>query len=58
MLDRFQAYFSGLSATIEGIGTSQKDKAKAIKILDEMAQGCQALEARIGKVREEIETAS
>jgi GTPase SAR1 family protein len=58
VLDRFQAYFSGLSATIEGIGTSQKDKAKAIKILDEMAQGCQALEARIGKVREEIETAS
>jgi len=58
VLDRFQAYFSGLSATIEGIGTSQKDKAKAIKILDDMAQRCQALDARIAKVREEIEEAS
>jgi len=58
VLDRFQAYFSGLAATIEGIGTSQKDKAKALKILDDMTQACQALDARIGKVREEIETAS
>ena len=58
VLDRFQAYFSGLAATIEGIGTSQKDKAKALKILDDMTQACQALDARIGKVREEIEEAS
>jgi len=58
VLDRFQAYFSGLAATIEGIGTSQKDKAKALKILDDMTQACQALDARIGKMREEIETAS
>jgi len=29
-----------------------------LKILDDMAQACQALDARIGKVREEIETAS
>lgn len=58
VLDRFQAYFLGLSATIEGIGTNQEDKAKALKILDDMAQACQALDARIGKVREEIETAS
>jgi len=58
VLDRFQAYFSNLSTTIEGIGTSQKDKAKAMKILEGMDQTCQALSSRIGKIREEIETAS
>ena len=58
VLERFQAYFSDLSATVEGIGTNQKDKARAIKILDDMDQACQTLDARIGKVREEIETAS
>ena len=58
VLDRFQAYFTNLSTTIEGIGTSQKDKAKAMKILEGMDQACQTLDARIGKVREEIETAS
>jgi len=58
VLDRFQAYFSNLSTTIEGLGTSQKDKAKAMKILEGMDQTCQALSSRIGKIREEIETAS
>ncbi len=58
VLDRFQAYFSDLSATIDGIGTNQKDKARAIKILDDMDQVCRTLDSRIGKVREEIENAS
>jgi GTPase SAR1 family protein/BMFP domain-containing protein YqiC len=58
VLDRFQAYFSDLSATIEGIGTNQKDKTRALKILDDMDQVCQTLDARIRKVREEIESAS
>ena len=58
VLERFQAYFSDLSATVEGIGTNQKDKTRAIKILDEMDEVCQTLDARICKVREEIEQAS
>jgi hypothetical protein len=58
VLDRFQAYFSNLSTTIEGIGTSQKDKAKAMKILEGMDQACQALTTRVNKVRNEVETAS
>jgi GTPase SAR1 family protein len=58
VLDRFQAYFSDLSVTIEGIGTNQKNKTRAIKILDDMDQVCRELDARIGKVREEIEQAS
>jgi len=58
VLDRFQAYFSNLSTTIEGLTTSQKDKAKAIKILEGMDQACQALSNRVSRVREEIETAS
>jgi GTPase SAR1 family protein len=58
VLDRFQAYFSDLSATIEGAGTNQKNKTRAIKILDDMDQVCQELDARIGKVRGEIEQSS
>jgi GTPase SAR1 family protein len=58
VLDRFQAYFSDLSATIEGVGTNQKNKTRAMKILDDMDQACQALNARISKVREGIEQES
>jgi hypothetical protein len=58
VLERFQAYFSDLSATIEGIGTNQKNKTRALKILDDMDQVCRTLDARIGKVRKEIEQAS
>jgi len=58
VLDRFQAYFSDLAVTIEGIGRSQEDKAKAMKILDDMDQACQALSTRVGEVREKIENAS
>jgi len=58
VLERFQAYFSDLSATIEGVGTNQKNKTRAMKILDDMDQVCQTLDVRIRKVREEIENAS
>jgi len=58
VLDRFQAYFSDLGATVEGIGRSQKDKAKALQILDDMDRTCQALSSRIGQVRGEIEKAT
>jgi hypothetical protein len=58
VLDRFQAYFSDLSTTIERIGTSQKDKTRAIKILDQMDQTSQTLDAKVGEIRSEIEEAS
>ena len=58
VLDRFQAYFSDLSATVEGISTNNRDKTRAVKILDDMDQACQALNARVNEVREEIEQAS
>jgi hypothetical protein len=58
VLDRFQAYFSDLSTTIERIGTSQKDKTQAIRILDQMGQTSQTLKGKVGQVREEIEQAS
>ena len=58
VLDRFQAYFSDLSATIEGVGTNQKNKTRAMKILDDMDQACQVLNERVNTVREEIEQAS
>ena len=58
VLERFQAYFSDLAATIEGIGTNQKNKTQAMKILDDMDQVCQKLNTRIAEVRQEIEAAS
>ena len=58
MLDRFQAFFSDLSATIERIGTSQNDKTKAVHILDEMDRASQALQVKVDQVRREIESAS
>ena len=58
VLDRFQAYFSDLSATIEGIGKSQKDKEKAIKIIEDMDQACQVLSTQVDQIRKEIELAS
>ena len=58
VLDRFQAYFSDLSATIEGIGKSQKDKEKAIKIIEDMDQACQVLSTRVNQIRKEIELSS
>lgn len=58
VLERFQAYFSDLSATIEGIGTNQKNKTGAMEILDDMDQVCRKLNSRIAEVRQEIEAAS
>jgi len=58
VLDRFQAFFSDLSATIERIGTSQNDKTKAVHILNEMDRASQALQVKVDQVRREIEEAS
>jgi hypothetical protein len=58
VLERFQAYFSDLSATIERIGTSQSDKEKARHILDDMGRASRELIEKINRIRGEIETAS
>jgi GTPase SAR1 family protein len=55
VLERFQAYFSDLSATIDRIGTNQSDKEKAAKILNEMEQSTQQLVEKINRIRMEIE---
>ena len=57
-LNRFQAYFSDLSATMARIGTSQNDKAGAVKILDEMDQISRQVNEKLGRIRKEIEEAS
>ena len=53
-LDRFQAYFSDLSATMKHIGTSQNDKGKAVKILNEMDQISGQLNDKLDHVRKKI----
>jgi hypothetical protein len=58
VLERFQAYFSDLSATIERIGTSQSDKDKARQIFDEMERTTQQLVDKINRIRVDIEGAS
>jgi len=58
VLDRFQAYSSDLSATIERIGKSQNDKARAVKILNEMDQISRQLNKKLDRIRKEIEEAS
>ena len=57
VLERFQAYFSDLSATMERIGTSQGDKEQARLIFDDMERTSRQLEAKINRMRKEIETA-
>ena len=57
-LNRFQAYFSDLSATMAGIGTGQNDKARAVKILDEMDQASRKLNEKLDRIRKQIEEAS
>ena len=57
-LNRFQAYFSDLSATMARIGTSQNDKAGAVKILDEMDQVSRQLNEKLDRIRKQIEEAS
>jgi hypothetical protein len=58
VLERFQAYFSDLSATIERIGTSQSDKEKARQIFDDMERTSRELVDKINRIRGEIEGAS
>jgi GTPase SAR1 family protein len=57
-LDRFQAYFSDLSAIMKRIGTSQNDRAGALKILNEMDQISLQLNKKLDLIRREIEEAS
>ena len=58
VMDRFQAYFSDLSATMERIGSSQNDKARAVKILNEMDQVSRQLNKKLDLIRKEIAEAS
>jgi GTPase SAR1 family protein len=58
VLERFQAYFSDLSAILERIGTSQIDKGKAKEILDEMDRAARNLIAKVNRIRREIERAA
>jgi hypothetical protein len=58
VLDRFQAYFSDLSTTMERIGTSQKDKSRAEKILSEMNEISRQLNKKLDLIRKEIAEAS
>ncbi|MGD8650240.1 MAG: dynamin family protein, partial [Desulfobacterales bacterium] len=57
-LNRFQAYFSDLSATMARIGTGQNDKAGAMKILDEMDRTSRQLNEKLDHLRQQIEEAS
>jgi len=54
VLERFQAYFSDLSAVLERIGTSQSDKEKAKEILDEMDRSSWELIEKLNRIRREI----
>jgi len=56
VLNRFQAHFSGLSASVERIGTSQSDKEKARQILNAMDKTIRDLGDKISHLRGKIET--
>jgi hypothetical protein len=58
VLERFQAYFSDLSETVERIGTSQGDQEKARQILDDMERASRVLSGKIDRIREEVENAT
>jgi len=58
VLERFQAYFSDLTATTERIGTSQGEKEKARKIFVDMERTSRELVEKINRIRMEIETAA
>ena len=58
VLERFQAYFSDLTATTERIGTSQGNKEKAREIFLDMERTSRQLVEKINRIRTEIETAS
>ena len=55
VLERFQAYFSDLSATIERIGTRQSDKEKARQVLDDMERAARELGDKLNRIRGEVE---
>ncbi len=57
VLDRFQMYFTDMSASVEHIGTSQSDKENTRWILDEMDRIIQDLSEKISRIRGEIEAA-
>ena len=57
-LDRFQVYFSDLTGTMKHIGTSQNDKARAVKILNEMDQISKQLNKKLDLIRDKIVEAS
>ncbi len=54
LLGRFQAFFSDLSATMENIGANQKDKARAVQILDELTQSSRQLGEKLNRIQKEI----
>ena len=58
VLDRFQAYFSDLSKTMEHIGNSQNDKTRAVEILNEMDQISRQLNHKLDSIRKEIDQVS
>jgi hypothetical protein len=58
VLERFQAYFSDLTATTERIGTSQGNKEKAREIFLDMERTSRQLVEKINRIRTEIETAA
>ena len=55
-LDRFQAYFSDLSTTIEHLGKSQFDKEKATKIFNKMDKISRQLTEKLNRIKSEIES--
>lgn len=58
VLDRFQAYFSDLSAIFERVGNSQEDQEKAKVILEEMDRSSRELIEKINRIRKEIAKAA
>ena len=56
VLDRFQAYFSDLSAIFERVGTNRDDREKAKAIIDEMDRASRQLIEKVNRIRMEIGT--
>lgn len=55
LTERFQAYVTDLSKSIELIGNQQTDKQQTIEVLKEMEENSRNIEERIAMVRERIE---
>jgi hypothetical protein len=55
LIDRFQAYVTDLSRSIELIGKQQNDKQRTIEIFNAMEEDSKDLNHRIHRVRERIE---